>query len=146
MPHFEEGVLLWDLADPVRPRQVGHHRTGGRGTHRNGFQGGRYMHLATGAPGFDGNIYTIVDIEDRANPREVGRWWVPGQQRPAGASEPTPAQRGEMSAAGFCNMDVEDVTNPRLVARIPSSTDVDSSSLPTRIRALWILRYTGSEA
>jgi hypothetical protein len=115
------------------------------------------MHLATGAPGFDGNIYTIVDIEDRANPREVGRWWVPGQQRPAGASEPTPAQRGEMAAAGFCNidgkdvslhgppviegtrawlpygaaglivLDIEDVTNPRLVARIPFSPPFHST-------------------
>lgn len=106
----EEGVLLWDLTDPVRPRRVGHYRTGGRGTHRNGYQGGRYMHLAAGAPGFDGNIYQIVDIQDRANPRLVGQWSVPGQQRPAGAAEPMPAQAEEMSAAGFCHIDGKDVS------------------------------------
>ncbi|MGK6355748.1 LVIVD repeat-containing protein [Sphingomonas sp. DT-207] len=146
---FEEGVLLWDLADPVRPRQVGHYRTGGRGTHRNGYQGGRYMHLAAGAPGFDGNIYSIVDIRDRAAPREVGRWWVPGQQRPPGANETVPVQRQAMEAAGFCNidgkdvslhgpaviegtrawlpygaaglivLDISDVTRPRQIARVP---------------------------
>jgi hypothetical protein len=30
--------------------------------------------------GFKGNIYVILDIADRENPREVGRWWVPGQK------------------------------------------------------------------
>jgi hypothetical protein len=146
---FEEGVLLWDLTDPVRPKKVGHYRTGGRGTHRNAYQGGRYMHLAAGAPGFDGNIYSIVDIKDRANPREVGRWSVPGQERPNGAPEPVPAQHEAMHAAGFCNidgkdvslhgpaviegnrawlpygaagvivLDVSDVTRPRQIARVP---------------------------
>lgn len=145
----EEGVLLWDLADPVRPRRIGHYRTGGRGTHRNGYQGGRFMHLAAGAPGFDGNIYQIVDIADRANPRLVGQWSVPGQQRPAGAPERVPAQDTEMHAHGFCNidgadvslhgpaviegtrawlpygaaglivLDISDVTRPRQIARIP---------------------------
>ncbi|WP_198399817.1 hypothetical protein [Bradyrhizobium yuanmingense] len=107
---FEEGVLLWDLTDPARPRRVGHYRTGGRGTHRNGYQGGRYMHLAAGAPDFDGNIYQIVDIQDRADPREVGRWWVPGQQRPSGAEEAVPAPHEAMEAAGFCNIDGKDVS------------------------------------
>lgn len=106
----EEGVLLWDLTDPVRPRRVGHYRTGGRGTHRNGYQGGRYMHLAAGAPGYDGNIYSIVDIQDRTAPREVGRWSVPGQQRPPGAAEPVPAQREQMTEAGFCHIDGKDVS------------------------------------
>lgn len=76
---FGEGVLIWDIADPVNPKQLGHFRTGGNGTHRNLYPGGRYMHLAAGMPGYRGNIYVIVDISDRANPREAGRWWVPGQ-------------------------------------------------------------------
>ena len=106
----EEGVLLWDLTDPVRPRRVGHYRTGGRGTHRNGYQGGRYMHLAAGAPGFDGNIYQIVDIKDRGHPREVGRWWVPGQQQGSEAPRPSATQREEMQAHGLCNIDAKDVS------------------------------------
>lgn len=108
---FEDGVIIWDLADPARPRQVGRYRTGSRGTHRNSYAGGRYMHLAAAAPGYDGNIYSIVDIADRANPREVGRWSVPGQQRPAGAKKPAPAQRHAMHAAGFCNIDGKDVSH-----------------------------------
>jgi hypothetical protein len=81
---FGEGVLIWDIADPVNPRQLGHFRTGGTGTHRNLYAGGRYMHLAAGMPGYTGNIYLIVDIADPRNPREAGRWWVPGQHRDGG--------------------------------------------------------------
>ena len=81
---FGEGVLIWDIADPLNPRQLGQFRTGGTGTHRNLYAGGPYMHLAAGMPGYKGNIYVIVDISDRANPREAGRWWVPGQHEAGG--------------------------------------------------------------
>lgn len=81
---FSEGVLIWDIADPVNPKQLGHYRTGGNGTHRNLYPGGRYVHLAAGMPGYKGNIYVILDISDRANPREAGRWWVPGQHEAGG--------------------------------------------------------------
>lgn len=106
----EEGVLLWDLTDPVRPRRVGHYRTGGRGTHRNGYQGGRYMHLAAGAPGFNGNIYQIVDIEDRARPREVGRWWVPGQEERPGQPRPARDPAHTHHAVSACNPEGTDVS------------------------------------
>jgi hypothetical protein len=86
---FEEGVLIWDIADPVNPRQLGHFRTNGTGTHRNGYPGGRYIHLAAGAAGYKGNIYIIVDISDRTNPREAGRWWVPGQHESEGETAAT---------------------------------------------------------
>src|SRR5204862_416931 len=46
----DEGVLIWSLADPVRPQRLGQYKTGGTGTHRNFYSGGRYMHLAAGAP------------------------------------------------------------------------------------------------
>lgn len=77
---FEEGVLIWDISDPLSPRKLSHWKTGGTGTHRNLYAGGRYAHLAANMAGFKGNIYVILDIADRENPREVGRWWVPGQK------------------------------------------------------------------
>jgi hypothetical protein len=94
---FEEGVYLWDLADPERPRRVSHWRTGARGTHRNTYAGGRYMHLAAAAPGYDGYIYRIVDIADRAHPVEVGRWSVPGQERTSGQGDRVDASIGARS-------------------------------------------------
>ncbi|MGW5388237.1 LVIVD repeat-containing protein [Nocardia sp. NPDC003963] len=87
---FEDGIYLWDIADPVQPRLVGHYRTGGTGTHRNHYPGGRYVHVAAGLSGYRGNIYVIVDISDPAAPFEAGRWWVPGQHPDDGVLD-TPA-------------------------------------------------------
>lgn len=81
---FDEGVVIWNISDPVNPKRLGQFRTGGSGTHRNFYSGGRYMHLAAGMPGYEGNIYVIVDISDPANPREVGRWHVKGQHTAGG--------------------------------------------------------------
>ncbi|TMH75828.1 MAG: hypothetical protein E6H49_18480, partial [Betaproteobacteria bacterium] len=80
----DEGVLVWSLADPLRPQRIGQYKTGGSGTHRDFYSGGRTMHLAAGMPGYSGNIYVIVDISDPAKPVEAGRWWVPGQHTAGG--------------------------------------------------------------
>ncbi|MFC5751103.1 LVIVD repeat-containing protein [Actinomadura rugatobispora] len=96
---FEEGVVIWDIKDPVNPRRLSHWRTKGTGTHRNHYSGGRYVHLAAGMPGYRGNIYVILDISDRSRPKEAGRWWVPGQKEGE-----TPAHGGTSSGHfhGFC--------------------------------------------
>lgn len=76
---YTAGVYLWDIADPLNPKKLGHYSTGGTGTHRNFYNGGKYLHLAAGMPGYNGNIYVIVDISNPEKPVEVSRWWVPGQ-------------------------------------------------------------------
>jgi LVIVD repeat len=76
----EEGVLIWDISDPINPRQLSHWKTGASGTHRNSYPGGKYVYLSAGAPGFSSNILVILDISDPARPREAGRWWMPGQK------------------------------------------------------------------
>lgn len=74
------GILIWDVtADPARPRLISHYNTGGRGTHRNFYAGGRYAYLSAEPEGYKGNILVVLDIADPANPREIGRWWWPGQ-------------------------------------------------------------------
>ncbi|WP_432704730.1 LVIVD repeat-containing protein [Ensifer sesbaniae] len=83
---FDEGLLVWDIADPLNPQLLSHFKTGANGTHRNLYPGGRYVHVAASMPGYRGNIYLILDISDRANPREAGRWWVPGQHEAGGES------------------------------------------------------------
>lgn len=108
---FEDGIIIWDLTDPVKPTQVSRYRTGSRGTHRNSYAGGRYVHLAAAAKGYDGNIYSIVDISDRAHPREAGRWSVPGQQRGAGSDKPVPERRTDTHVADFCNTDLQHVSH-----------------------------------
>src|SRR5256886_4235799 len=126
----DEGVLIWSLADRVRPQRLGQYRTGGTGTHRNFYSGGRYMHLAAGMPGYSGNIYVIVDIGNPAKPVEAGRWWVPGQHV-AGGEKPKrdvslhgpPYVEGSLAylsygEAGLVILDIADVAHPKLVGQL----------------------------
>jgi hypothetical protein len=127
---FEEGFLLWDVGHPTEPRLLGRFATGGNGTHRNFFDGGRYVHLASASAGYDGHIYEIVDTADATTPRSIGRWWVPGQWRaggepevPEGTSLHAPYIVGDRAylaygAAGLIVLDIVDPTAPRLVSRL----------------------------
>lgn len=76
---FSEGFLTWDISEPTKPRLLGQFRTGSSGTHRNFYDGGHVVHAAAGALGFDRKIYRLVDIADPANPREIGRFYLPEQ-------------------------------------------------------------------
>ncbi len=127
----DEGVLIWSLTDPVRPQLLGQFKTGGSGTHRDGYFGGRYVHLAAGMPGYSGNIYVIIDISNPSAPVEAGRWWVPGQlaseqpRAPAGTSVHGPPYVEEnlvyipYGAAGLVILDISNVAAPRLVGQLP---------------------------
>jgi len=131
----EEGVLIWDVRDPTNPVRLGHFRTGGTGTHRNYYDGGRYVHLASGLPGFTNNIYQVIDIDDPTRPKEVSRWWIPGQWRDGGEKPEAPGHvflhggayvEGRRAylpygSAGLVILDVSDIAAPRLVSRLPFS-------------------------
>ena len=57
------------------------------GIHALWFIDGRFAHLASGMPDGDpifdqdDQMYVAVDLKDPRNPREVGRWWLPGTQK-----------------------------------------------------------------
>jgi hypothetical protein len=42
----DEGVLIWDISDPINPKKLAHWKTGAGGTHRNSYRGGRYAYLS----------------------------------------------------------------------------------------------------
>jgi hypothetical protein len=46
--------------------------------HRFTFDG-RYAYISPEIEGYVGNIVMILDLADPMKPREVGRWWMPGQ-------------------------------------------------------------------
>jgi hypothetical protein len=135
----EEGVLIWDVSDPESPRRLGRFTTDGGGTHRNYYDGGRYLHLAAGMAGYVGNIYVIVDVDDPSAPKELARWWVPGQWR-AGGETGAPAAtslhggpyiEGDRAylpygGAGLVVLDVSDVAHPKPVSRLPFSPPFQS--------------------
>jgi len=126
---FSEGLLIWDLSDPFRPRQLGHYRTESTGTHRNFYDGGSLVHVAGGAPGFDGKIYQIVDISDPGKPREVSRFWLPEQEERAAKSGARLSLHGPAHVegkraylpygdGGGIILDIADISRPKMVSRL----------------------------
>lgn len=77
------GLQIYSLKeDPVHPKLLSHWETGiedGMGVHRFMYNGGKYVHLSSDCPGYIGQIYRILDIEDPQHPIEAGRWWMPEQ-------------------------------------------------------------------
>jgi hypothetical protein len=126
---FAKGFIIWDVADPKRPRQIGHHRTYGSGTHRNFYDGGSLVHAAGAAAGFDKKIYEIVDIANPEQTKVVSRFWMPGQEesrsRPdARISFHGPAHVEEKRAylsygeAGAVIVDISDLERPKLISQL----------------------------
>jgi hypothetical protein len=92
----------------------------------------RLIYAGGSADGFQGNLVLIIDIADPARPREVGRWWMPGQQVAAekenassGAAHRIhhPLRLGDrlyvsLWHEGFAILDISDPTRPRLVSHV----------------------------
>ncbi len=127
---FDEGILIWDVKNPVEPKLLGSFKTGGFGTHRNFYAGGRYVYLAANMKGYKGNILVILDISDPAHPKEVSRWWVKGQWEEGGETSDRFLQLhgpayvvGDRAylpygRAGFIILDISDLAHPRQVSRL----------------------------
>jgi hypothetical protein len=143
------GFQVYDLTDPVQPREVAFFDTSGphsKGVHFVSFMDGRYAHITTGSADFvpnhpqDHQFYMIVDLQDRTQPHEVGRWWLPGQRqddaepplvrhearydfgfRPHNVlcfpERPDRAYLGYIDG-GVVILDIADPTRPRLVSRL----------------------------
>jgi len=107
--------------------------SGGTGVHRFQLDCQRKLvYASSSADGFQGNFTTIIDISDPTKPREVGRWWFPGQhvsggERPAwsGTSIRThhPLRLNDrlyvsLWFGGFAILDISDVRQPRLVSHV----------------------------
>lgn len=139
---YETGAYIWDLeADPTDPELVGHYETGGRGTHRNFYNGGDYAFMCVSPEGFEPTIddrstkpvknfhLRIVDISDPANPTEVSSFMWPGQD----PADNTPQEelynryfhgpayalgdRAYLSygRVGMIELDISDIENPEML-------------------------------
>ena len=123
------GFKIYDVANPARPKEIVHQKTGGIGVHRFDMDE-RYAYISTEMDGFVGNILVIYDLRDPKAPREVSRWWMPGQNIAAGEKPSWSGKRhrlhhalrfgNEMFAScwhgGFHIVDVADLSRPQTVA------------------------------
>ena len=130
----EETAFLWDVREPGQPKQHSHIRLGGTGGHRHFWAGGQYAHLAANARGFKNYLYVIMDVSTPGEPREVSRWWIPGQ---GPGEEPQTGDSGlslhgppyvvgdraylSYGGGGMVILDISDPTRPRQVSRFKVS-------------------------
>jgi hypothetical protein len=124
------GFKIYDIADPARPKEIVHQRTGGIGVHRFDLDE-HYAYISTEMEGYVGNILVIYDIRDPRRPMEISRWWMPGQHIAGGETPTWPGRQhrlhhalrrgNEMWAscwhAGFSIIDISDLRDPRTLGR-----------------------------
>jgi hypothetical protein len=122
---FSAGLAVYELSDPLRPRQIGFWPSGGRGVHRIVWTGGRYAHMSAIPDGFRDRIWVVVDLADPARPAEAARWWWPGQREDETPGWPDGERYAAHHAliagdraylgyddAGLVVLDVSDLTKP----------------------------------
>jgi len=155
-------VLLWDISYPENPQQIGSWQGGATGAHRNSYPGGNYAYLATSYPGFKGNIMVILDVSDPAHPKDVGKWWQPGQKEGEPAAQWPEGFHGPVNVSpdgkwatlpytpDLVNLDLTDPTHPKLIGKLHLTepfASVGTQSVHT-VLPLWDrkLAYVSSEA
>lgn len=157
------GALVFGVEDPARPTLLGSWESGGTGTHRNFYAGGRYAHLAANARGLRGHRYVILDLADPAHPVEVGEWSLPEQRIASGIAPERegyylhgPAQVvGDRAylpygVGGAIVLDVSDPRRPREVGRLRPAASLGSvqgvhSFVPVPERRLAIINSEAHE-
>ena len=94
------GFDLFDITIPEKPVLLSHFDCSGphsRGVHALWFVDGKTVHMASGSADFEPNdpvddqFYRIIDVSDLKNPKEIGRWWMPGTRK--GDKEPVPERK-----------------------------------------------------
>src|SRR5664279_5799524 len=124
------GLAVYDGSKPEAPRRIGFMDVAGGGIHRVWYTGGRWAYASVLLDGFTDYIFMIIDMSDPANPREAGRWWIPGMNLAAGETPTWPAERryglhhpivhGDTAYAawrdaGMVVLDIADRSKPKLI-------------------------------
>ena len=128
---WSAGLAVYDISDPSHPKRIGFMPVEGGGIHRIWYTGGRWAYVSVLLDGFTDYIFMTVDMADPQNPREAGRWWIPGMNAAAGETPswaPT-ARYGLHHAiihgdtayaawrdAGMVVLDIADRAKPRLIS------------------------------
>jgi hypothetical protein len=125
------GLAVYDISQPAQPRRIGFMPVAGGGVHRIWYAGGRWAYISALLDGFTDYIFVTVDMSDPAQPREAGRWWVPGMNAAAGETPTWPATsrfglhhaiiHGDTAYAawrdaGLVVLDIADRSRPKLIA------------------------------
>lgn len=117
------GLLVYDVSEPLSPKQIGRFDCGGAGVHRIVWTGGRYAHVSATPAGSADRIWLVLDLADREKPVEAARFEL-AEDVPAG--ERYAAHHALLDGAvaylgyGDANLvvlDVSDWEHPRQIGR-----------------------------
>ena len=123
------GMAVYDIANPAEPRKIGFMSVEGGGIHRLWYVGGRWAYASVLLDGYTDYIFMTIDMADPSNPKEAGRYWLPGMHTAGGETQAHEDQRGGLHHAiihgdtaygawrdaGLVMMDVSDRTAPSLI-------------------------------
>ena len=126
---YAAGMTVYDIKDPANPRRIGFLEVEGLGIHRIWWIGGRYAYASALLDGFTDHILIVIDMADPTQPRECGRWWIPGMNAAVGET-PSWSKRyalhhaivrddfayGSWRDGGLTILDVKDKSAPKLIA------------------------------
>src|SRR5215831_17315472 len=76
---WQGGLKVFDVSTPEQPREIAFLPMAGKGVHRMTYWQAPYAFMSGSDEGYLDQFLVIVDLSDSTRPREVGRWWFPGQ-------------------------------------------------------------------
>ena len=132
-PSWQAGIKTFGLSNPREPRELGMLSMPGDGVHRMTYWEAPYAYLSASDEGYSDRFFMIADLSDPSNPKEVGRYALPGMHTAAGETpdwDPNrrywhhhPLVRGDRAYcswwdAGLVILDISDPRRPELVSRL----------------------------
>lgn len=85
---------MYDISKPDDPRQIGFMPVDGGGLHRVWYVGGRWAYASALIDGFSDYILITIDMDEPSEPKEAGRFWLPGMNLVAGEKPNWPSTFG----------------------------------------------------
>ncbi len=127
---WNAGLAVYDISRPQAPRRIGFMPVEGGGIHRVWYTGGPWAYASVLLDGFSDYIFMTIDMSNPEQPREAGRWWIPGMNLATGETPSWPAARryglhhaivhGDTAYAawrdaGMVVLDIADRSKPQLI-------------------------------
>jgi len=137
------GLKVYDVSRTTEPREIGFMPMTGKGVHRMTYWESPYAYLTGSEAGWTDQFLIIADLSDPTNPREVGRWWMPGMHAAGGEQlDLAPGRssklhhavvRGDRAYCGWWDqglviLDIADKTRPTLVSHVDFGVDVSGAT------------------